>query len=475
MNFENKGKWFNEFDKSLNWLKESNETDLLEDDELDMIDEGLYVDPDNYGNYDDLVDVIDRNGNPQKMTQNTYNANKDSGDFKDAPKKDDSTQKAFEISDLQKQVASLEQTANKYKSMAMATGKSGRNQQALNMYKLALDKLDGAKAALAKQSNAELNKAYPDPENEIDKYSGHNSIEASVPVAKQTLMDLADKFNGTYNKSKKRVEFKKNSDMQKAIKALRELPAGRFNYVFSSNYFGNGYQVKPKDYNVESAQKNEAKIVNMSNACSMQNISHLSDEQMAIQYKVPVDAWKRAKALFKSQQSSTYGNKPKDFVNFDTMKLESLQRRNEVRYIDPFNLDKYDKDEIEEVTKADGTKAYKRKSTSAPAMQAKPAQQNKDTVNSPQQKEQAVQEKNSLTSDFIRLKGKRDSLAQENRRIGKQAKDANNYPTDAQKKVIGNQKKIDALEKEMSMKKARIDELDKAISSYKDPEQLNLF
>ena len=100
---------------------------------------------------------------------------------------------------------------------------------------------------------------------------------------------------------------------------------------------------------------------------------------------------------------------------------------------------------------------------------------NDGTVNSPQQKEQAVQEKNSLTSDFIRLKGKRDSLAQENRRIGKQAKDANNYPADAQKKVIGNQKKIDALEKEMSMKKARIDELDKAISSYKDPEQLKLF
>lgn len=76
----------------------------------------------------------------------------------------------------------------------------------------------------------------------------------------------------------------------------------------------------------ESAQKNEAKIVNMSNACSMQNINHLSDEQMAIQYKVPIDAWKRAKALFKSQQSSTYGNKPKDFVNFNTMKLESSQK-----------------------------------------------------------------------------------------------------------------------------------------------------
>lgn len=115
-------------------------------------------------------------------------------------------------------------------------------------------------AQSTKQQDTELNKAHSEPENDIDKYSGHNSITASVPVARQTLMDLANKFNGTYNKSKKRVEFKKNSDMQKAIKALRELPAGRFNYVFSSNYFGNGYQVKPKDYNVESIQKNEDKV-----------------------------------------------------------------------------------------------------------------------------------------------------------------------------------------------------------------------
>lgn len=128
----------------------------------------------------------------------------------------------------------------------------------------------------AQKLDAELNKAYPEPENETDKYSGHNSIGASVPVARQTLMDLADKFNGTYNKSKKRVEFKKNSDMQKAIKALRELPAGRFSYVFSSNYFGDGYQVKPKDYNVESIQKNEdnrdlAKVI----AATLNNIKGL--------------------------------------------------------------------------------------------------------------------------------------------------------------------------------------------------------
>ena len=81
-----------------------------------------------------------------------------------------------------------------------------------------------------------------------------------------------------------------------------------------------------KSYKAESSIKNEAKIVNMSNACSMQNINHLSDEQMAIQYKVPIDVWKRAKVLFKGQQSSTYGNKPKDFVNFDKMTLESVQK-----------------------------------------------------------------------------------------------------------------------------------------------------
>lgn len=131
--------------------------------------------------------------------------------------------------------------------------------------------------APAQKITAELNRAYTEPENEIDKYSGHNSIKASVPVAKQTLMDLADKFNGTYNKSKKRVEFKKNSDMQKAIKALRELPAGRFNYVFSSNYFGDGYQVKPKDYNVESSQKNESYTV--------QNVKTREDAEKIIKDK----------------------------------------------------------------------------------------------------------------------------------------------------------------------------------------------
>lgn len=74
------------FNKSLDWLKESDEDDnLLEDDSLDIVDEevneGLYVDPANYDKHSDLVDVVDKAGNAQKMTQDTYNKNKGSGEF----------------------------------------------------------------------------------------------------------------------------------------------------------------------------------------------------------------------------------------------------------------------------------------------------------------------------------------------------------------------------------------------------------
>lgn len=68
---------------------------------------------------------------------------------------------------------------------------------------------------------------------------------------------------------------------------------------------------------------------------------------------------------------------------------ESLQSRNEVRYIDPANLDKYDKDDIEEVTKADGTKAYKRKTGANTASQL--AKQQKATAQIPAEKELATQ------------------------------------------------------------------------------------
>lgn len=75
-----------QFNKNLDWLKEDNQSDeLLNDDELDMVEEelneGLYVDPSNYGNYTDLVDVVDNQGNPQKMTQQTYTNNKGSKEF----------------------------------------------------------------------------------------------------------------------------------------------------------------------------------------------------------------------------------------------------------------------------------------------------------------------------------------------------------------------------------------------------------
>lgn len=75
-----------EFNKSMDWFKESNEDDnLLADDELDMVEEemneGLYVDPSNYDKHNDLIDVVDKAGNSQKMTQATYDKNKDSGEF----------------------------------------------------------------------------------------------------------------------------------------------------------------------------------------------------------------------------------------------------------------------------------------------------------------------------------------------------------------------------------------------------------
>lgn len=92
------------FSKNLGWLKESDEDDnLLADDELDTVEEemneGLYVDPSNYDKHDDLVDVVDKAGNPQKMTQATYDKNKDSGEFeKKEPEKKE--QKIHSIDDI---------------------------------------------------------------------------------------------------------------------------------------------------------------------------------------------------------------------------------------------------------------------------------------------------------------------------------------------------------------------------------------
>lgn len=99
-----------EFNKSLDWLKESDE-DLLGDDELDIVDEelneGLYVDPSNYDKHNDLVDVVDKAGNPQKMTQATYDKNKGSGEFtvKEPEKKEVKAGKKISVQDLAKDKA----------------------------------------------------------------------------------------------------------------------------------------------------------------------------------------------------------------------------------------------------------------------------------------------------------------------------------------------------------------------------------
>lgn len=96
-----------EFNKSMDWLKESDEENLLADDELDMVDEGLYVDPANYDKHNDLVDVVDKAGNPQKMTQATYDKNKDSGEFtaKEPEKKEIKAGKKVAVQDLKEDKA----------------------------------------------------------------------------------------------------------------------------------------------------------------------------------------------------------------------------------------------------------------------------------------------------------------------------------------------------------------------------------
>ena len=48
-----------------------------------------------------------------------------------------------------------------------------------------------------------------------------------------------------------------------------------------------------------------------------------------------------------------------DIFNDEEQVDEACKYRNEVRYIDPANLDRYSKDEIEEVTTASGEKRYK--------------------------------------------------------------------------------------------------------------------
>lgn len=117
------------FNRSLDWLKESDEDDnLLADDELDAVEEemneGLYVDPSNYDKHNDLVDVVDKAGNPQKMTQATYDKNKDSGEFekkepeeKEEPK---AKQQKSNTSDKEttKQIKDIPIDADKYPNLS---------------------------------------------------------------------------------------------------------------------------------------------------------------------------------------------------------------------------------------------------------------------------------------------------------------------------------------------------------------------
>lgn len=90
----------------MDWLKESDEEHLLADDELDMVDEelneGLYVNPANYSKHNDLIDVVDKAGNPQKMTKATYDKNKGSGEFtaKEPEKKEVEAGKKASVQDL---------------------------------------------------------------------------------------------------------------------------------------------------------------------------------------------------------------------------------------------------------------------------------------------------------------------------------------------------------------------------------------
>lgn len=129
MKFENKGKWIKEAEDKLaardtmedpdfldgddkvltfeeeeldnvpsdkEFEEEQLDEDSLGEDSLDEPDEelteSLYVDPANYSKHNDLIDVVDKAGNPQKMTKATYDKNKGSGEFtvKEQPKEKES-------------------------------------------------------------------------------------------------------------------------------------------------------------------------------------------------------------------------------------------------------------------------------------------------------------------------------------------------------------------------------------------------
>ena len=203
MIFENKGKWFMESNKNLNWLKESDDTDLLEDDELDIIDEGLYVDPGNYGNYDDLVDVVDSNGNPQKMTQRIYDANKDSGEFKkkepEKPSTADRAQSSSSTSELVDKYQKLydaeddEDLKAAYKAKLDKLKKPASNQELLDKYQKLYDAEDDEDLKAAYKTKLDKLKQNDKPKEEPKEEPKEQSKTAKIVSSR--IANVAERFS----------------------------------------------------------------------------------------------------------------------------------------------------------------------------------------------------------------------------------------------------------------------------------------
>lgn len=170
------------FNKSLDWLKESDEDEIFGD-ELDLVDEemneGLYVDPSNYDKHDDLVDVVDKAGNAQKMTQATYDKNKDSGEFK----KKQEQPKDASSKETTKQTEVLPVDPKKYPVLANKVDKVDPELQKVsdNLYEDFYNKNTSKEAARGLKENL-LNKFKDYDDNEIA-----SSLLNLPTVGKQSL------------------------------------------------------------------------------------------------------------------------------------------------------------------------------------------------------------------------------------------------------------------------------------------------
>lgn len=81
--------------------------------------------------------------------------------------------------------------------------------------------------------------------------SAAESITASLPISKNSLKEIASKFNGKLMKRGKMVDFNGNSDnLAKAIKYLRTTDQRDIPFIIVSTAFDNGYMVTPKNYNI---------------------------------------------------------------------------------------------------------------------------------------------------------------------------------------------------------------------------------